>query len=298
MRRRRNIAIVVVGLAVVAAGGWLWNEHRTIGIRDAVNPAYWVRRWRGEDLYDEKSHILFHGNRANQEIALTIDDGPNEPFCTQLLDIFREQGIRATFFVVGRRVKEHPDVVRRMLEDGHEVANHSQNHYRLDTLPADQCRREINDCDINFYRATGRHLSILRPPGVRYNDTVVKSARELGYEIISWNDAAKDFLDVSPDFIVNRTLRRTENGSIILLHDDRSATVTAMPRILSELKRQGYKFVSISEMLAHLPKPVMVESNANPPGSRVAVVAPQSQILHPGAVDQHSVQAANPTRGN
>ena len=99
---------------------------------------------------------------------------------------------------------------------------------------------------------------------MRYNDTVIKTAKELDYTVVSWSDAAKDFLDVSPDFIVNRVLRRAENGSIILLHDDRPATVSAMPRILTALQREGYKFVTVSEMLRHLPKPVVVQTNANP----------------------------------
>src|SRR5262249_20062301 len=135
-----------------------------------------------------------------------------------------------------------------------------------DTLKPNQVWREINDCDINFYRITGKHFSLLRPPGVRYNNTVLDLARELGYVVISWSCAAKDFNDVSADFIVNRILRRVENGSIILLHDDRPSTVVAMPRILAAMKRDGYKFVTVSEMLAHLPKPVIVETNATSTG--------------------------------
>lgn len=256
------------GAGIVLSGligcGLVWNEYRHEPIRDAVNPMYWVRRMRGEDLYDPESRILHHGNRSLKEIALTIDDGPHEPTGEQLLDILRDWHVRATFFVVGRRVEERPDLVNRMLAEGHEVANHSMNHYRLDTLKPELVRREINDCDIQFCRITGRHLGLLRPPGVRYNDAVLKAARELDYVVVSWSEAAKDFLDVSPDFIVNRILRRVENGSIILLHDDRPSTVTAMPRLLAALKRQGYRFVTVSEMLSHLPKPVAVHTDANP----------------------------------
>src|ERR1051325_8743687 len=261
-RRRKIISGLAIGGILMVGLGFWWNEYRTEPLHDLVNPAYWVKRWRQEDLYDPATGVLKHGNRNLKEIAITIDDGPHDPTGGQLLDVFKQQGVKVTFFVVGRRMCERPDLVKRMVADGHEVANHSQNHYRLDTLKGQQLWREINDCDIHFCRITGRHLSLLRPPGVRYNEEVLKTAKELGYVVISWSDAAKDFLDVSPDFIVNRTLRRAENGSIILLHDDRPATVSAMPRILTALKREGYKFVTVSEMLRHLPNPVVVETNA------------------------------------
>jgi peptidoglycan/xylan/chitin deacetylase (PgdA/CDA1 family) len=265
VKRRRKRWFWLGALALVLLGvGWLWNEHRTIGIEDAVNPMYWWRRAHGLDLYDPQTRILYHGNRELKEVALTIDDGPHTPTGDELLDIFKAYGVRATFFVVGLRMKERPDLIRRMIAEGHEIGNHSQNHYRLDTLRVDQARREINDCDINFCRITGRHFTLMRPPGVRYNDTVLRVADDLGYVIVFWNAAAKDFEDVTPDFIVNRILGRVENGSIILLHDDRPSTVVAMPRILEALRREGYRFVTVSEMLAHLPRPVIIESTANP----------------------------------
>lgn len=262
-RRKKQIGLGMLALALTGAI-WIWNERRTVGVEDVANPMYWVRRWRGEDLYDPHTRVLYHGNRALKEVALTIDDGPHTPTGEQLLDILKDYGVRATFFVVGKRMKERPDDIRRMIAEGHEVANHSQNHFRLDTLRPDQAQREINDCDINFCRTTGRHFTLMRPPGVRYNDTVLKIADDLGYVIVSWSCAAKDYDDVTPDFIVNRILRRVENGSIILLHDEHSSTVVAMPRILDALKREGFRFVTVSEMLAHLPKPVIIKTTANP----------------------------------
>ena len=253
------LAVIGVGLVLY------WNEHRTERLSDVVNPLYWIRRMQGKDLYDPATGILYHGNRSLKEIALTIDDGPHAQTGEALLDIFKRYGVHVTFFVVGQRMDEHPELVRRMLAEGHEVGNHSMNHYRLDTLPPERVWREVNDNDINFWRITHRHFTLLRPPGVRYNQTVIGVARQLGYVIVSWSDAAKDFLDVTPDFVVNRVLRRAENGSIILLHDDRPSTVVAMPRIIAALKREGYRFVTISEMLSHLPQPVVIQTDANPP---------------------------------
>jgi peptidoglycan-N-acetylglucosamine deacetylase len=263
LKRRRRW--VLVGVAAVILGGtaWVINERRSAPWSSLLNPAYWFRRSQGEDLYDAKNHILYHGNRSLKEIALTIDDGPHTPTGDQLLDILKQEKVKATFFVVGRKMRERPDLVERMVAEGHEIANHTQDHYRLPTLKPDQMRRELNDPDIELYRIAGRHMDLMRPPGVQYNQKVLDVARELGYETITVSVAAKDFEDVTPDFIVRRVLSRTTNGSIILLHDDRQSTVYALPRIIEGLRRQGYRFVTVSEMLAHLPKPVVVETNAN-----------------------------------
>jgi peptidoglycan-N-acetylglucosamine deacetylase len=259
--RDRRLVWGALGLVLVGAAAYAYSQYGSIPVHDLVNPAYWVRRWRGEDLYDAQRHILTQGNRSLREVALTIDDGPHDPTAGGILDVLQQYHVHATFFVVGRRMKERPSIIRRMLADGHEVGNHSENHYRLDSVRPDQARREINDCDINFCRISQRHMRLLRPPGVRFNDTVVQVARRLGYEIVSWGVAAKDFEEVTPDFIVNRVLRRAENGSIILLHDDYPTTVMALPRILAALQRQGYRFVTVSEMLAHLPKPVVIQAD-------------------------------------
>jgi len=258
VKKRQKKILFGAFLILLPVVGWWWNEHRTVHLEDAVNPAYWLRRLRGEDLYDAQNRVLYHGNRARQEIALTIDDGPHEPLCRQILDILKARDVRATFFVVGKRVAERPDLVRRMVAEGHEVGNHTQNHYHLDTLEPEKVRREINASDLHFYRATGRRFHLLRPPGVRYNDTVLRIANERGYVTVSWNCAAEDYANVSPDFIVNRVLNRVENGSIILLHDEYPCTVAALPRLIEALRQEGYRFVTISEMLAHLPEPVIL----------------------------------------
>jgi peptidoglycan-N-acetylglucosamine deacetylase len=247
--------------AALAAGATWWiNEHRTASWPEMLNPVYWIRRSRGEDLFDEKNRILFNGNRSRKEIALTIDDGPHTPTGDQILDILKRENVRATFFLVGQRMRERPDMVLRMVADGHELANHTQNHYRLPGLKPDQLRREINDPDIELFRIAGRHLELLRPPGVQYDTEVLGAARELGYITVAGSVAAMDFQGVSEDFIVRRVVRRTSNGSIILLHDERQETVEALPRIIAELRRQGYRFVTVGELLSHLPKPVKPET--------------------------------------
>jgi len=261
--RGRRIAILLGLAAALLAGGYWWNQHRHVRVRDAINPAYWLRRWRGEDLYDARAHMLFHGNRTLKEVAITIDDGPHEGSGARLLDVLRSEHVRATFFVIGENLKKFPQIARRMVAEGHEVGNHSQSHLLLDTLTPRQVRNEIEDCDINFNRITGKHLVLLRPPGMHYNAAVLRAARELGYTVVGDTWGARDYVEVKPDDIVRVALRRAENGSIILLHDEYPATVAALPRIIAGLRSEGYRFVTISEMLAHLPQPVILAKRGN-----------------------------------
>lgn len=259
MKQRRRLALAAFLVLLIPFAYW-FTQRRTMGVRDALNPVFWYRRARGLDLFDEPGRVLLHGNRGRREVALTIDDGPYPQTGEQLLDLLKERDMRATFFVVGDRIKEQPEQITRMLAAGHEVGNHTQtHHHRLDSLLSRHIRNEINYCDVNFNRVTDRHLTLLRPPGVRYNDNVLNVAKALGYVTVSWTCGAKDYEAVTTDFIVDRVLRRVENGSIILLHDGQPATVAALPRILEALKRDGYELVTIREMLAHLPKPVLVK---------------------------------------
>ena len=264
---KKKIVFAMLAFAGILAAGYWWNENRKESIRDAINPLYWIARWQGKDLFDYKHDILYHGNRKYREVAMTIDDGPHYPTGEQLLDIFKANGVHATFFMVGLRMKEHPEQVRRMIAEGHEAANHTMDHIRLNTLNPRQIQNEIRDDDINFNRITGGHLHLLRPPGMDYNNKILDIAKKMGYVTVSWDCAAKDYDNVSPSFIINRIMDRVENGSIILLHDDNENTVQAMPTLIADLKKAGYRFVTVSQLLADLPHPVIlpVDKNNLPP---------------------------------
>jgi peptidoglycan/xylan/chitin deacetylase (PgdA/CDA1 family) len=241
-------------LALLFAAAFWYNEHRTIGWGQTFNPVYWWHRYRGDDLYDIENAFLMHGNRRLPEVALTFDDGPHVESRAKILDTLKQYGAHATFFDVGQRIVESPDLERRTLAEGHEIGNHSYNHYRLPPLSALQRHREINDVDIAFYRVTGQHLALLRPPGMRYDAATLAETKRLGYIVVGYNTASRDFDPTeTPAFIAERTLRRTENGSIILLHDYAS-TAAALPHILATLRADGYRCVTISTMLAHLPE--------------------------------------------
>ena len=252
LRNRRTLALTLC--AILLAWGWWYNEHRTIGWTDTFNPFYWQRRWHGDDLYDPQRALLLRGNHDLPEVALTFDDGPHPESRARILDILKQYGAKVTFFDVGDHLAAQPALVRRTLAEGHEIANHSTHHNRLPSLTPHERHREINDTDIIYYGLTGQHLTLLRPPGMQFNDAVLADTRQLGYIVVSYSTLSEDYNpSESPEGIATRSIRRTGNGSILLLHDY-AGTAKALPAILAALTARGYRFVTISEMIAHLPQ--------------------------------------------
>lgn len=218
-------------------------------------------RVQGAQTYALRDDILVHGNQNLKEIALTFDDGPHPDTARKMLDLLGKEQVKATFFVVGKKVEEHPRLIRRMMKEGHEVANHTYSHPRLDGLDADQIRKEIARCGHAVFEATGAGMNLFRPPGMRYDEIVIRTAQDLGYVTIHWNAAAQDFQPQEPARIVEKVLARTQPGSVILLHSHPN-TLQALPEILAGLKARGYRFVRVSQMLGRLPRPVYVNTNA------------------------------------
>lgn len=247
-----------VGLALLL-GGVVWalwyNEHRAISWSDTLNPFYWWRRWHNEDLYIPNQGLLLHGNHSLKEVALTFDDGPHPQSLPSILATLKRFHVHATFFDVGENMAAYPQLVRETLAEGNEIGNHSSTHLRLVNLSPLERHHEINDADITFYRIVGQHLYLLRPPGMDYNDQVLSEARRDGYVVVGYTVGARDFVtDESVSFIVRRTLDRLENGSILLLHDYPD-TARALPAILKGLAQRGFRVVTISQMIEHLPNP-------------------------------------------
>lgn len=211
--------------------------------------------------YALRDDILVRGNTDLREVAFTFDDGPRPEVARDLLNTLGKEGVRATFFVVGKQVDLYPAIVRRMMNEGHEVANHTYNHPRLDDLDAKRIRSEIASCDKAIFRATGAHAALFRPPGMRYDDVVIDTAQDLGYVTIHWNVGAKDFTGAPEGSVAERVLKNVTPGSVILLHGQ-PETVAALPEIVSSLRARGYRFVTVSQMLARLPRPVIVKTNA------------------------------------
>ncbi len=254
-RRRLLTAAAVLLVAGIALSAWVLNPRRKVPLRKVFNPAEWVRHWQGIDHYDPHQALLSEGDPNVPEVALTFDDGPDPTYGPQVAAILKAKNVPATFFMVGKRVRQFPEVARLLAQDGFELGNHTYDHKSLPALKPHEIANELRLCDSDIFWATGQHTDLMRPPGVQYNDKVLHVAKALGYVTVSWTVGAKDYdKDVGPDFIRERVLDRTAPGSIILLHQDTAATVAALPAIIDGLRADGYRFVTISQMLARLGK--------------------------------------------
>ncbi|OSC62990.1 deacetylase [Streptomyces sp. 4F] len=183
-------------------------------------------------------------------IALTFDAGPSE-HSARLLDILKEKQVPATFFLLGKRhIDTYPELVRRMADEGHEVASHTWTHKILTDAEPDEIREELERPNKEIERLTGKRPTLMRPPQGRTDDTVHEICRELGLAEVLWTVTAKDYKTDDSDLITERVLDQSSRDGIILLHDIYDGTVPAVPGIIDALKKRGYVFVTVPQLLA------------------------------------------------
>jgi peptidoglycan/xylan/chitin deacetylase (PgdA/CDA1 family) len=186
---------------------------------------------------------------AGRLVAITVDDGI--PLDTRMLDVFEENGVHGTAFVLGTFAKSRPDLLQRMVAGGWEIANHSWDHKNLKSLSEAGLRSELDKTQQAISAVTGNQAPYLRPPGGAYDKRVQKIAGDMGYRIIMWN---RSLADTSSSATAGQLYRNAVNGvqpgDIILCHWGRPHTYEAMRMILPELKRKGFTVVSISELIA------------------------------------------------
>jgi len=210
----------------------------------------------GCGTHAKPGELYWHGNLKKPQIALTFDDGPNEPYTSEILQVLRENDVHATFFLVGKRVEKSPDIARAIVAAGHAIGNHSYTHPDLAWEDEREVEREVEFAEAAIAAATGKRPHIFRAPFGSIYPTMLHEAEHLGYTMVQWSVAASDWLKPGSKRIAKRILARTHNGAIILLHDgvgaiggDRSQTVAALREIIPELKRRGFEFVTIPELL-------------------------------------------------
>jgi peptidoglycan-N-acetylglucosamine deacetylase len=259
------------------------NDVNFIGrgeiLRIAAEPAPGARTFKVDDAnatitaetYTKKpaSFVIRRMGDAPGKIALTFDDGPNPDWTPKILDILKEKGVHATFFIIGENGAANPRLVQRILAEGHDLGNHTFTHPNLGETPESVAGVEINATQRLIEALTGRSTRLFRPP--YFGDAEPSTAQEiepmevaerLGYLTVGLKVDPDDWQQPSPDLIVERVLAQAtgpdpeKRGQIVLLHDgggDRSRTVTALPRLIDELRARGLQLVPASE-LAHWTK--------------------------------------------
>lgn len=204
-------------------------------------------------------HWLASSAPTNERVvALTFDDGPNPVYTPQILQILKNYGIKATFFMIGDNVARHPDVAKQVVADGNEVGNHSLKHsYTLPFLTSRQIRQDYHKTQRIIQEATGVTTQLYRAPHGRMSPWMGQTLKDEGAKIVRWQVSAADWKNTPPEVVVQRILKKVKPGSMILLHDgidlndkaNRKAVVEALPGLIDGLKAQGYRFVTVSQLL-------------------------------------------------
>ncbi|MGG5324702.1 peptidoglycan-N-acetylglucosamine deacetylase [Enterococcus pernyi] len=192
-------------------------------------------------------------DKKRKYVALTFDDGPNDTSTIKLLEKLKAEKVKATFFVLGQMVDKNPEVAEQIIREGHELGSHSYTHPDLTHLSPDKIKEEVLKTDKAVFRATGVLPRYFRPPYGAINRSVAKS---IGLPIIQWNVDSEDWKVKDKDLIVNKVMNTIKNGSIILIHDIHDLSVESIPKMVNQLRKSGYEFVTVSELLSHSQKPM------------------------------------------
>jgi len=190
-----------------------------------------------------------HADGAHPWIALTFDDGPHAGATEKLLSLLEKEQVPATFFVVGKMAERYPELVRRISDSGHEVSNHTYNHYSMTSLEPHQALDELRRTRLLIRDLTGHDTPYYRPPGGRITPVVQAQALREGYQIVLWSTQTKDVTGATSEQIRDRILSGAHDGAIVLMHSGMPHTMAALPAVIRELRDRGFQFVTVSTLL-------------------------------------------------
>lgn len=232
-----------------------WISACGAGAALAVGGFHYAALWPASNLFGRS----LVGGDDPAEVALTYDDGPNDPYTGQLMDVLARHQIRATFFVIGRYVKQKPQIVRALHQAGHVIGCHTMTHPKLMYMARRKVRAEICDATALIEDTIGSRVRFFRPPFGARNPAVFRAAADLHLVSVLWNVNARDWSSKSAADIELRLQRgigqnqRRQRGSNVLMHDgghlemgsDRRRTVTATANLLGTTRRDGIRFVTL-----------------------------------------------------
>lgn len=181
----------------------------------------------------------------NKVIALTFDDGPSASVTPRVLDILKKQDVKATFFVTGQSAKANPELIRREISEGHEIGNHTLSHPKLTSLSVEEAQYQVSATNEIIQNIANYQIKLLRPPYGLIDDKLIAVYQ---MPIIEWSVDTEDWKSKNADMIYQEVMRSSTSGAIILMHDIHPTTADALETTIISLKKQGYSFVSISEL--------------------------------------------------
>lgn len=223
-------------------------------------------------VFSSKLKPIYSAEVTTSEIGLTFDISWGEKTPEPILDILREKGVKATFFLSSPWAAKHEDLVKRMVADGHEIASHGNRHVDLNTLSPGEIEREIMSAHEVLQQITGQKISLLRPPNGAYDNKLISVSQRLGYQVIQWSVDSLDWKRPGPEAVIHNVLNGLPNGhgagpgDIILFHASDSApdTIKALPVVIDQLRAKNYQLVPVSQLLKSAAKTWPPESNLPP----------------------------------
>ena len=202
-------------------------------------------------------------NITEKVVAMTFDDGPHPSLTPKLLDILKARNIKCTFFVIGKQVKMYPNIIRRMIEEGHEVANHTWTHASLTSRSDAQIRSELQQSEDALVAVANYRPHLIRPPYGAINTRIKQLMfSEFGYSTIMWSVDPQDWRRPGVSVVTSRLVNGAHPGAIMLAHDIHPPTIEAMPGMFDQLLAKGYQFVTVSQLMnmekANMPVGVVI----------------------------------------
>ncbi|MGE4371495.1 MAG: polysaccharide deacetylase family protein [Xanthobacter sp.] len=233
------------------------------------------------------SYRTFHVDQPY--IALTFDDGPNPDTTPRLLDMLKERGVKATFFVLGTRAAKYPELLRRMVEEGHEIGNHSWSHPQLTRISTDAADKQIADTSQAIFDATGQRPVYLRPPYGAMRGTLQNHIHQkFDMSFLYWTIDPLDWKHRDSKVVYENIISQAKPGAIVLMHDIHATTVDAMPQVLDTLIAKGYRFGTITQMVA-------LDQPGKPAARHVANARPSASPETTGSISTPRAAAPRPT---
>ncbi|MEJ6952465.1 polysaccharide deacetylase family protein [Natronospora cellulosivora (SeqCode)] len=226
----------------------------SVGIFIAIRNPLGLSTYKDRDRWELSGDIIWEIKTEEKLIALTFDDGPSPVYTPQIIDLLADYNAKATFFVVGEEVERYPDIINKMDEHGHEIANHTYTHKEVNNMSKDELLEELKKTHQLVYDLINKDMNLFRPTSGFYNEIIVNAAKELNYTVViwTWGQDSKDWQNIDYNTIATNVYKSVEPGNIVLFHDrggKRENTIKALHIILPVLNEKGYKFVTVSELL-------------------------------------------------
>ncbi|MBP1967270.1 polysaccharide deacetylase family protein [Paenibacillus aceris] len=200
--------------------------------------------------------LYYAGPEQGKQVALTFDDGPDNHYTMQILDILKKNNVKATFFIVGENAKAHPEVVKRIVNEGHVIGNHSWDHSDFTKISNEEMNQEINTTQDELNSIVGFRPTLFRPPFGALSSSEIKTITSMGLSIVDWSVDTRDWAGTSTQQIMRNVKKELKPGGIILQHcaigkkESLSNTVKALEQLIPLLKNEGYTFVTVPTLLS------------------------------------------------